>query len=551
MATVHFYGRWSDVKQSDGDSERRQTQNPLEWIERNKHRLGKHLLDKGKSGFRGDKQKALKQLKQFVEDGEIVAGDILLVEHIDRLGRKGIRATQDLINFFFRAGIDIAILFPYEKIYRANATNDIAATIELATLAYAARVYSEVLSYRVTEFHTTARKKAYGGKVVESGPTPAWIKRHKGKFSVIPEAKKAILYAVKRRLQHIGITTILAEVQERFPAIGRSGKWNDVYLSRLLSDRRLLGEWQPHKIIDDERKPHGPPIENYYPRILDDDTFALLQLEKQQAVRADSTGYLNLWTGILTNAFDRCPVQVYSYFQTRADGRRVTFRRLKSADAIKKIKGACTATVELSDFDDSVLRYLTELDLTPFQKGNKSTQDELRAAELQLEQKKKRLAEVMEDDDSPTSLLRPMIERLHVQIGELQQKIDELRARHVRTVEYSLADIKEVWALPNTNETRAKLREAIRRAVKHVVMMPVKLGPQKKSPVGCEIEIEFHSGQRRRILMCGRHTVSHVDNMADEPSLLERQDLKQHAAAVKQWLAESMGLAKPAKAKRA
>jgi len=100
MATVHSYARFSSSQQSKGDSERRQLQNGEQWVCRSGHEFSDlHLIDRGKSGFKGNQQKALEEFVKAVQEGVVKAGDILLVEAIDRLGRKGIRQTQTLLNF--------------------------------------------------------------------------------------------------------------------------------------------------------------------------------------------------------------------------------------------------------------------------------------------------------------------------------------------------------------------------------------------------------------------------------------------------------------------
>jgi len=162
MSTVHSYARFSDPKQAEGDSERRQTELRNIWLARHpEHHLSDlQLIDKGKSGYRGNKQKALQQFLKAIDEGRVNPGNILLVESVDRLSRKGIRETQTLVNSLLNKGIDIAILTPIEKVYHAQDTNDIGGAIELAAFAYVARVYSEVLGSRVRNWFIQARRKS-------------------------------------------------------------------------------------------------------------------------------------------------------------------------------------------------------------------------------------------------------------------------------------------------------------------------------------------------------------------------------------------------------
>ena len=126
MATVHSYARFSSMGQAEGNSEKRQLENGAAWVKKHGHQFSDlRLIDRGRSGFRGNKQKALAEFVKAIDDGRVKPGDILLTEAIDRLGRRGIRPTQDLVNSILNRGVHIAILSPVEKVYRADDQNDL------------------------------------------------------------------------------------------------------------------------------------------------------------------------------------------------------------------------------------------------------------------------------------------------------------------------------------------------------------------------------------------------------------------------------------------
>ena len=58
------------------------------------------LIDRGRSSFKGNRQKALAEFIRAIDRQLVKPGDILLVEAIDRLSRRGIRQTQDLVKPF-------------------------------------------------------------------------------------------------------------------------------------------------------------------------------------------------------------------------------------------------------------------------------------------------------------------------------------------------------------------------------------------------------------------------------------------------------------------
>jgi len=174
MSVVHTYTRWSDDDQEAGRSLGRQGEGAAQFIENGKHRKGHTYIDPGRSGFRGDKQKDLKRFLQDIKEGSVQPGDIVFIEAIDRLSRKGIRPTQKLVISILEAGVSIAISFPIAKVYRAD-QDTIGDAIELAAFAYQARLYSELLSNRIKDSWATMRKGARSGKKSVSNKIPAWL----------------------------------------------------------------------------------------------------------------------------------------------------------------------------------------------------------------------------------------------------------------------------------------------------------------------------------------------------------------------------------------
>ena len=329
MATVHSYNRFSTPQQSWGDSERRQAENGAAWVKRQGHTFSNlHFWDRGKSGFRGHKQKALAAFLKAIETGEVKPGDILLVEAIDRLGRKGIRPTQKLVNTIFEGGVDIAILSPVEKTYKAIDTNDFGGAIELAAFAYQAYVYSQNLSFRIQGSYTDKRKKlANGDSAVRiSRHTPAWLTLDGNTYVIDEEKANIVRYVFDRAIDGLGAHRLAAELNgKKMFSIGRSGKWNTTYLRQLIRQRTVLGEYQPHTMDDTgKRKPIGDVVRDYYPRIVDEETWdkANAALDNRVQERCEPKEFINLFAGLVWNGIDDSVCHIYQYHQRRADGAR-------------------------------------------------------------------------------------------------------------------------------------------------------------------------------------------------------------------------------------
>ena len=332
---VHSYARFSTGRQQLGDSERRQIEAAEDYCKRNGHTLSDlQLIDRGWSGFRGNKQTALNEFLKMIETGEVKPGEILLVESVDRLSRKGIMPTQMLINRILSAGIHIAILMPYENLYSADDPNDLGGQIQLAAFAYQAHVYSLMLSGRIKSWWTENRKKAQEDGRIITGIIPCWLEKENGAFKVKPQARNVIEYIFHRTIEGIGAGVLVKELNEKFEAIGgrQSKHFNKTFITTIIRKRQVLGEYQPHKLDDKgKRQPVGEPLPDYYPRVIDEKTWlaANAAASNRRVERGPSGDFVNVFVNLIHHAVDDCRVHITTTRQTRADGRKVTQRRYK------------------------------------------------------------------------------------------------------------------------------------------------------------------------------------------------------------------------------
>jgi DNA invertase Pin-like site-specific DNA recombinase len=546
--TVHSYGRFSDKSQEKGSSFHRQKALLDAFLASGDYRLSDlQPFDAGKSGFSGDKQKALNEFLEIMrkKDSPIKSGDILFVENIDRLSRKGVRPTQDTVNEILNHGVSIAISMPMSKIYDAKNKNDVSGAVELATLAFAAHIYSENLSRRVKGFYTGARAVAHeSGRAIRSGSPPAWLTRDKnGVFEFVPGAKEAIKYIYTRTIDGIGGKRLTRELNEKFPCFGYSGRWNERYMRAILNDRRAMGECQCHEMqwVKDKPKrkknkkkdnedssswkrvPIGDPIPDYYPAAVTEDEWRLANAAaaNRRVERGPTTQYVNLFTGIIFHAVDKCPCHIYTFQQKRADGRKIIYRRVKSHAASQNLKGASTPTVYANDFEVAVVRHLKELDTSIFD-GTGSQIAELNAIQNELERKENRIADIEADEEGSVALLSKQLAKLNGEVAALKTKIDSLKTSMANTTAQNADHLKVLAEHEDTPENRQLLREAIKRVVSRIVILPVKLGSLRRSSVGAMIEIEYKNGHRKRLMMLGKSSgFPYMDKEPETKSLMD------------------------------
>lgn len=486
---VHSYARFSDPSQAAGDSLRRQREAAEDFCRRKGWTLSELTFnDLGRSGYRGDKQKALKSFLKAIDTGLVKSGETLLVEAVDRLSRKGVRATQNLVNRVLEAGVNIAILAPVEKVYQADDGNDIGGAIELAAFAYQASVYSENLSMRVKAINRQARKEYDSGHRKRlHGVCPAWLEWNPERecFDIRKDAQKAIRYIFKRTIAGIGRKRLLAEMNEKFPPISRrknTHSWNETMIANIITSKTVLGELTSTVT--------GETIADYYPSVIDKKTWqrANVEASKRRTERGPSEGKVNVFNGILFHAKDGCPMAIYSYQARRKDG-VVKYRRYQSRDAADGVKGASRETIDAERFESLVFEFLPRLQLAT---GGKDEAEQLNEDRRYLQGEISVLQERITSRKQSAAVLAPVLDDLQQQLGEVE---DKLKAIPTTDTKPTKAYRKELAAMRRgTVAERRKVRDALRAIVKRIEVLPVKTGPLRRDRVYCLVEIHFRSG---------------------------------------------------------
>lgn len=486
---AHSYLRFSTKSQEDSDSERRQFEKTVELCNKKGWKLELRFADRGKSSFNGDKQKALKALLTAIEKGEIRKGEVLVVEAIDRLSRKGIRATQNLVNRILDSGVHIAIWSPLEKIYRAD-QESIGDAIELSAFAYQAHIYSKNLSLRLLSFNEGNRKRVAKGEGRLSAFCPSWLhwNKEKERYEKIPESVKAVKHIFKRTIEGVGRKTMLRELNEKFRPISKrknSHSWNETLVSKIVKGRQVLGEAKSTVT--------GQVFKEHYPAIIDEKTWRLANASaaRRKTKRGPSSHKVNLMNGILYHAVDDCTMQFFCSHSIQKKAGKVHRRRYKSYLKEQNVQGASSETVDVDKFDRWLLKLLPAFEIST--DSVDPTIDLIRQKEyLELEIETLQNA-ISSGSQSATVLIAPLT-NLQEQLQEIESELQTI-PRSFK--EPTRAERKIISDMPlDTNEERESLHEALRDVIKRIDILPVKLGEKRSSRVRCVIEIQFHNGNR-------------------------------------------------------
>lgn len=311
----YSYSRFSSGQQADGDSIRRQNDLRESYLKRHpelKLDTSLKLTDAGVSSFRGrhrkDARTALAWFVARVDQGRVPKGATLLVESIDRLGREHPEDAVPFLLSLISRGIRIVTLAP-ECVYESGM--DMGKMFMLLMEAFRGHGESARKSFLSRQSWVQMKKKARDEKKpLGKNLHPAWLTIEGGRLVAIPERAAAVAsifrmaaagWSTPRITRHLNATGV--------PAFGRKGVWVRSYVQAMLTNRAVLGEYQP-RLGTGRRAADGEPIEGYWPAVVSPALF-----EKS---RAGMTGRLkgvrprkpcrfaHPFQGLLTDALDDC-----------------------------------------------------------------------------------------------------------------------------------------------------------------------------------------------------------------------------------------------------
>jgi DNA invertase Pin-like site-specific DNA recombinase len=367
----YSYVRFSSKIQARGRSYDRQLEAARKFANEKGWELDENLcmFDLGLSGFHA-LHKSKGELGVFlktVEEGKIPIPSALIVENLDRLSRETIPAALTQFLNIINAGITIVTLMD-KQIYDLESLSRDTSQL-LISISVMSRGHEESLTKQIRrgDAWDKARHLARDGKKVKSRCV-AWVNFNKDeevfeKNDTHVETIRKIyqLYISGHGLY--GICKILNE--NHTPTFHKTTKgWGSTTIRRLLTTRSVLGEMQffkTSKIKNGERitVPDGEPIPNYYPAIIDEDTFYAAQ--HRQALRKCAFGKI----GGMKNLFSKIVKCGYcgATMQYNIRGTQKT-RYLNCRESLRK---SCAVKLTLSfrykDLEDAFLKFCDRLDI--------------------------------------------------------------------------------------------------------------------------------------------------------------------------------------------
>jgi DNA invertase Pin-like site-specific DNA recombinase len=535
------YIRFSDSRQARGDSLRRQ----LDWGKSLCQTKGwvlddsLTLQDLGVSAFRGQNAATghLAAFREAIRMKKVMPGDVLLLESLDRLSREDIDPAWELFRSILKSGVEVYTREP-ERHYVPDDLSNFGTRIEVQ--AYMLRAYNESATKSMRGKSYWAAKRAELAKSVKEGINkkpihkviPAWLRisADEQRFEVIPEAAKTIKLIYRWAGEGLGLDSITARLnKEGHKPIGNNirrevfkDSWSRSYVAKLLRDKTVVGEFQPHvmKMVPvDAKNPDGPlvqkrvplgdPIPDYFPQIISETEWYRIRHGVEGRAKARGrTGVLvaSLFTGLIRDARDGTNMHlIYT-----CSPRKQNARKLVSFGSRNGWVGSVHKPFPYDWVERAFLATLSELKVSELLDGKIDEREEKIAALTgKLQELDQKIVAVQQRVVKETGIdaLVTLLEKLDKERKDAAAERDRLKKETSHQQPAALDEAQSLIDLLKTvpdeerKTLRNKLKSRIRQLVSNVWMLVWDATPAIRA---ADLQIVFHSGKVRALLLAWR-----------------------------------------------
>ncbi|HBV3440244.1 TPA: recombinase family protein [Klebsiella pneumoniae] len=348
---AYSYIRFSSKKQEQGDSVRRQTELAEQYAHANNLILSdKNFQDLGISAFKEGNRPSLGDMLEAIEKGQIEQGSTIIIESLDRLSRRGIDVTQQIIKSILQNNVFIASLVDGLLLNRES-TNDLVSVIRIALAADLAYKESEKKSQRLRETKGQQRQRALNGEVINK-ILPFWLERKQNKF-VFSDKLDTVKRIIELRRKGLGTNKIAKTLNNEGYKPLRSAGWNHTTIGKTINSVALYGAYQTSETTKDRKTILLDIVEDYYPAVISKEEFMLLQSDQKQ----NKPGYKsehNAFAGILKHECGGALVRKFHAVSGK------TYQYHVCANARD---GKCNVTKNFKNIEIALYRIMKELKL--------------------------------------------------------------------------------------------------------------------------------------------------------------------------------------------
>jgi DNA invertase Pin-like site-specific DNA recombinase len=522
---AYSYLRFSSPQQASGDSIRRQVEKTEDWCRRNKVQLDQSmsLRDEGVSAYKGKHREnpdthALATFVNAVRSGRVQPGSYLVVESLDRLSREKIRPALTLLLNLIEAGVKVVQLMPVEMIF----DEDVEPMQLMMAVMELNRGHSEsaVKSERVGA--AWAKKRADAGAKKVTRKLPGWVKAVGGegremkstqpgevRFVLDPTGIGTVRRIFDMALAGNGVHAIaLALNADEVPVMGRKEfkgravRWNETVVYHVLRSRAAYGEFQPSKGRGSDRHPVGEPIADYYPAVIDRDTFLRAQAALKSRTKKGSGRrgkHINLLAGLLRDA---------------RDGGSLTYKNLKNRPSTiipvgaKQGTGAVWSSFPATILERGIRSKLAEVKTADIAGNNPATKrvDALSARKAELVELTAAWEAKM-DDVKIVDLVAANLSRYKGELESVNAELAEAQREAANPFGEAWGEARTLAGMnpdEDTDELRTRIKAALRRCIESITCL---FCGSKANRIAA-VRVQFRSGSHREYLLIANQATS-------------------------------------------
>lgn len=352
--------------QLKGDSLRRQKDLSQKYAQSKGLNLVETLEDIGISAFSGknSKEGALGNFLAAIDTGKIKAGSYLLIESLDRLSRDRVLTAFNQFTRILEKKITIVTLTDNQEYTEKSLEDNVGQLFTSLGIMLRANDESKTKSNRLKASWDNKRNKLSVKKYTSI--SPAWLKYDKEneKFIESEPLVKSVKKIFSLSIEGYGaysITTYLNLNINDYPSNKISKGWVKSYVQKILNNRSVYGEFQPHRMENGKRIAVGDPIQNYFPIVVSKSDFEISQLRLSQRLINGSgrkgSLFPNLFTRIIFCGCCNASVVFRNKGKPPKGG-----KYLRCSNSERKFR-CRTPSWEYSSFEESFFTFIRELNI--------------------------------------------------------------------------------------------------------------------------------------------------------------------------------------------
>lgn len=271
---AYSYIRFSLKRQLQGGSLTRQQENVLTYCDEHNLQLDNDLSfqDLGKSGYTGANLSTEAGLSLFIkacEEGLVQKGGVLIIENFDRLTRQTVNVAVKLFLSLLEH-VDIVTLHDKKRYTKDVDMADLILAILIMSRAYEE---SETKSKRMR--HQWDKKRENASKVKLTKFCPFWLTLSDDRTHFIVDESRVtdVKHVFQLSIDGLGQSKIAEQLNKEGIPSARGGTWASSSVRELLTNKMVLGHYQPKLRREGKTTPVGDVVPDYYPQVISEEMY--------------------------------------------------------------------------------------------------------------------------------------------------------------------------------------------------------------------------------------------------------------------------------------